>query len=77
MPSTPSSTRALLVVNVSLTGPDRDYDETVTFLGRTIRLVRLGTAGDVAAAEDLVREWEHLADAIAVTGIREARAAGL
>jgi predicted amino acid dehydrogenase len=78
MPSTPKpSTRALLVVNVSLTGPERDYDETVTFLGRSIRLVRLGTSGDVAAAEDLVREWEHLADAIAVTGIREARAAGL
>jgi predicted amino acid dehydrogenase len=73
MPSTPP----LLVVNVSLTGPERDYDETVTFHGRTIRVVRLGTGGDVAAAEDLVREWEHLADAIAVTGIREARAAGL
>ena len=73
MPSTPP----LLVVNVSLTGPDRDYDETVTFHGRKIRVVRLGTGGDVAAAEDLVREWEHLADAIAVTGIREARAAGL
>jgi predicted amino acid dehydrogenase len=73
MPSTPP----LLVVNVSLTGPDRDYDETVHFLGRDVRVVRLGTSGDVVAAEDLVREWEHLADAIAVTGIREARAAGL
>ncbi len=73
MPSTPP----LLIVNVSLTSPDRDYDETVRFLGRDVRVVRLGTGGDVAAAEDLVREWEHLADAIAVTGIREARAAGL
>jgi predicted amino acid dehydrogenase len=70
-------TKPLLVVNVSLTGPDRDYDETVTFLGRSIRLVRIGTSGDVASAEDAVGEWEHLADAIAVTGIREARAAGL
>jgi len=71
------STTPLLVVNVSLTGPDRDYDEKVSFLGRDIRIVRVGTSGDVAAAEDEVLEWAGLADAIAVTGIREARAAGL
>jgi len=71
------STKPLLVVNVSLTGPDRDYDEKVTFLGRGIRIVRVGTSGDVAAAEAAVREWAGEADAIAVTGIREARAAGL
>ena len=47
----------LLVVNVSLTGPERDYDTTVTFLDRRFRLVRVGTSGDVGAAEDLVRSW--------------------
>ncbi len=67
----------LLVVNVSLTGPERDYDTTVTFLHRRFRLVRVGTAGDVAAAEGLVRSWASRADAIAVTGLREARAVGL
>ena len=67
----------LVVANVSLTGPERDYDETVTFLDRSFRLVRVGTSGDVAAAETLVGSWAPQADAIAVTGIREARAAGL
>jgi predicted amino acid dehydrogenase len=66
-----------LVVNVSLTGPDRDYDEHVTFLHHDFRIVRVGTSGDVAAAEDLVRKWAEEAAAIAVTGLREARAAGL
>jgi predicted amino acid dehydrogenase len=72
-----SPANTLLVVNVSLTGPDRDYDEKLSFLGHDIRVVRVGTNGDVAAAEAEVVEWAHVADAIAVTGIREARAAGL
>ena len=67
----------LLVVNVALTGSDRDYDERVTFLDHDFRLVRLGTDGDVSAAERLVHEWSGRADAIAVTGIRDARATGL
>ena len=71
------STTPLLVVNVSLIGPDRDYDEKVSFLGHDVRIVRTGTNGDVEAAERLVRAWAGQADAIAVTGIREARAAGL
>lgn len=70
-------TSPLLIVNVSLTGSERDYDEHVTFLHHDFRIVRVGTNGDVAAAEDLVRKWAEDADAIAVTGIREARAAGL
>ncbi len=71
------ATRTAVVVNVSLEGPDRDYDEHVTFLHHDFRIVRMGTNGDVAAAEDLVEKWAADADAIAVTGIREARAAGL
>jgi hypothetical protein len=47
-----TGTARLLVVNVSLTGPERDYDTTVTFLDRRFRLVRVGTSGDVAAAEE-------------------------
>jgi len=66
-----------LVVNVSLTGSDRDYDEHVSFLQHDFRIVRMGTNGDIGAAEELVRKWADEAAAIAVTGIREARAAGL
>lgn len=67
----------LVIVNISLAGSDRDYDEQVTFLDHRFRLVRHGTDGDVAAAEALVRQWAGTAAALAITGIREARAAGL
>ncbi len=71
------ATSPLVVVNVSLETPEGDYDEHVTFLHHAFRIVRMGTNGDVGAAEELVRKWASDADAIAVTGIREARAAGL
>lgn len=67
----------MLVVNVSLSESNRDYDQHVSLLHHDFRLLRLGTAGDVAAAEELVRKWSQDASAIAVTGIHEARAAGL
>ena len=73
MPTTPP----LTVVNVSLAESERDFDEHVTFLDRTIRIVRVGADGDVDSATRLVREWSSTASAIAVTGIREARASGL
>ncbi|HEY5249067.1 MAG TPA: dehydrogenase [Dermatophilaceae bacterium] len=66
-----------LIVQVSLTGSDRDFDEYVNFLEHDFRILRMGTNGDVAAAEALVQKWAGEADAIAVTGLREARAAGL
>lgn len=69
--------KARTILNVSLTGADRDYDERVTFAGQRFRLVRLGTDGDVDAAAGLVRAWAGRVDAIAVTGIHEARATGL
>ncbi|MGB8022574.1 MAG: hypothetical protein WCF04_15195 [Candidatus Nanopelagicales bacterium] len=69
--------KPLLIVNVSLAASDRDYDEHVTFLERDFHLLRLGTDGDVDAAEELVHAWAGDADVIAVTGIREARATGL
>ncbi len=70
-------TNRLVVVNVTMQGNEWDYDEKVTFAGRNFRLVRVGTKGDLQAAEDLVWKWSLKADAIAVTGIREAQAAGL
>jgi predicted amino acid dehydrogenase len=64
------------VVNVTFQGDEWDYDELVSLGGRDFRLIRVGTSGDARAAEDLVRRWSLEADAIAVSGIREARAAG-
>ncbi|HET8989169.1 MAG TPA: dehydrogenase, partial [Humibacillus sp.] len=69
--------KPLTVVHVSLTGPERDYDEHVTFLDRPFRIVRVGTSGDVEAAEQLVGRWSEHAAAIAVTGIHEAQVLGL
>ena len=64
------------VVNVTFQGDEWDYDERVPLGGERFRLVRVGTSGDAATAEDLVRRWSVDADAIAVSGIREAHAAG-
>jgi len=66
-----------VIVNVSLAGSDRDYDVHVSFLERDFHLRRIGTNGDVKAARELVTKWADDADAIAVTGIREAQAIGL
>ena len=68
---------ARVVVNISLMGPDGDYDTRGTFLGERFRILRRGTAGDVEAARALVREWAPKASAIAVTGLRDAVASGL
>jgi predicted amino acid dehydrogenase len=66
-----------LVVNISLTGSERDYDVEVTLFDRPFRILRIGTNGDVDVARKLVRTWGAEASAIAVTGAREARASGL
>ncbi|KGN43099.1 dehydrogenase [Knoellia aerolata] len=68
---------APVVVNISLMGPEWDYDTRVTFLGQRFRIVRRGTSGDVEAALAQVRLWAPRSSALAVTGIRDARAAGL
>ncbi|MGB8858031.1 MAG: hypothetical protein WCC60_02180 [Ilumatobacteraceae bacterium] len=64
------------VVNITLQSDERDYDERVSLGGQRFRLVRVGTRGDVATAEEHVSRWSQNADAIAVSGLREARAAG-
>ena len=40
-------TEPSLVVNISLSDPARDYDESVEFLGKAFRIVRVGTGGSV------------------------------
>ena len=72
-----STDQPFQIVNVSLAGSARDYDRHVTFLDQEFHLRRIGTDGDIEAAEELVRKWAVECDVIAVTGIREARAAGL
>ncbi len=69
--------KRLVVVNVTLQGPEWDFDEKVSFAGRDFRLIRVGTSGDMDAAEKLVWQWSLKADAIAVTGVREAQATGV
>ena len=41
-----------------------------------MRLLRIGTDGDLRTAETLVRRWAPLADAVAVNGAAEALATG-
>ncbi|HPV80913.1 MAG: dehydrogenase [Actinomycetales bacterium] len=69
--------KRLVVVNITLQGPEWDFDEKVTFAGRDFRLIRVGTTGDLDAAEKLVWQWSLKADAVAVTGVREAQASGV
>ena len=64
------------VVNVTFQDHEWDYDELVTLAGQRFRLIRVGTSGDAQAAEANVRRWADQADAIAISGVREARAAG-
>jgi predicted amino acid dehydrogenase len=64
------------VVNVTFQGDEWDYDQHVSLGGHRFRLIRVGTSGDAAAAEDLIWRWSRDADAIGVSGMREARAAG-
>ncbi len=65
-----------IVVNVTFQGDEWDYDERVTVAGRRFRLVRVGMSGDAAEVALSVRHWSDNADAIAVSGVREARASG-
>ena len=65
-----------LVVNISLSGPGRDYDESVEFLGGSFRIVRVGTDGSVKRAEEELRKWSGQAAAIGVSGVHDAAVAG-
>ena len=65
-----------LVVNISLSGPERDYDESVEFLGRNFRIVRVGTGGSVKRATEELRKWSGEAAAIGVSGVHDAQVAG-
>ncbi len=71
-----SRTKTKTIVNVTFQGDEWDYDEEVTLADHRFRLVRVGSSGDPEAAEASVRSWSRDADAIAISGVREAQAAG-
>jgi len=56
------ASRRLVVANVTLQSSRWDHDEQVKFSGRSFRLVRIGTNGDLKKAEDLVWQWSLKAD---------------
>ena len=68
--------RQSLVVNISLSNPGRDYDESVEFLGRAFRIVRVGTGGSVKRALEELHKWSGEAAAIGVSGVHDAQVAG-
>jgi predicted amino acid dehydrogenase len=57
-----------VLVEVNLAGADQEDEVRVSLFGRSFRLLRFGTSGDLQRAEELVRRWSREADAIAVTG---------
>ena len=68
--------RQSLVVNISLSDPGRDYDQSAEFLGGAFRIVRVGTGGSVKRAIDELRKWSGRAAAIGVSGVHDAQVAG-
>ncbi|MBC8142978.1 MAG: quinate 5-dehydrogenase [Armatimonadetes bacterium] len=57
------------VVSVSLGSSTRDFAEEATFLGEAFTLRRVGTDGDYARYNALLREWDGKADALCLGGI--------
>ncbi len=62
------------VVNVTFRDDQWDHDEEVTVAGRRFRLVRVGTSATSGTVVERTRQWSRDADAIAVSGARDARA---
>ncbi len=56
------------VVSVSIGSPTRDVDEHIELLGTRVRLRRVGTGGDLAAARRMVAELDGKVDAIGIGG---------
>ena len=57
------------VVNISLSGPGRDYDEEVEFLGTPLRVVRVGTEGSIDRAIEALETWAGEATAIGISAL--------
>lgn len=57
------------IVSVSLGSATRDFAEETAFLGEPFVLRRVGTDGDYAKYNALLREWDGVADALCLGGI--------
>lgn len=69
-------TEPSLIVNISLSGPGRDHDHCVEFLGQSFRIVRVGVGGSVKRAKEELRRWSGEAAAIGISGVHDAEVAG-
>ncbi len=56
------------VVSVSIGSTTRDVDERLELLGTSVRLRRIGTGGDVAAARRIIAELDGEVDAFGIGG---------
>lgn len=63
-----SGSADLRVVSVSIGSSSRDTHQEVEILGRTVLIERIGTNGDVAAAERMIAELDGKVDAIGLGG---------
>lgn len=57
------------VVSISLGSPKRDHSGEIELLGERIKVERIGTNGDLAAAAALLRELDGKVDAFGLGGI--------
>ncbi len=64
------------VVGISLGAGARDFAFEAGFLGRRLRVSRLGTNGSAARALKLLAHWENHADAIGVGVVKDAYSVG-
>ncbi|MFO7551171.1 MAG: hypothetical protein R6W80_07170, partial [Haliea sp.] len=64
------------VVSISLGPAGLDFDFRTRFLGKRLRVLRIGTDGDTNRAEALLREWQYQADGIGLGAVRDHRQVG-
>ncbi|MFO1323250.1 MAG: dehydrogenase [Burkholderiales bacterium] len=64
------------VVGISLGAGDQDFEFAARFMGRPMRVARIGTNGSTAKAVKLLRHWERHADAIGVGVVKDSYTVG-
>lgn len=64
------------VISISLESSQYDYEFTSKFLGHEFFIKRIGVDKDKHRAEQLVKEWQGKADAVALEGIRNHQGIG-
>ncbi len=64
------------VVGISLGADDQDFEFTARFLGKSLKVRRLGTNGSTAKAVKLLKHWEPQADAIGLGVVKDSYTVG-